>query len=76
MLVNVTYKHTTVYLLYGKYYVYKNKKASNNLHLYEFLLECKKQIIIKQVIETSAGEPEHVNKFQKEWGELYECLCE
>jgi hypothetical protein len=57
-------------MLYGKYYIYKGKKATNTL------LECKKQMIIKEDIETSAGEPEQLNKFQREWGELYKCLCE
>jgi hypothetical protein len=46
------------------------------MHLYEFLLECKKQIIIKHEIETIAEENEHVNKFQKEWEDLYKCLGE
>jgi hypothetical protein len=63
-------------ILYGKYYIYKGKKALNTLHLYEFLLECKKQMIIKKDSETNTGQPEQVDKFERNWGELYECLCE
>ena len=45
--------------------------------MYEFLLECKKQMIIKHNIESSAGGMSHsnetseiteANKFTREWG--------
>ena len=58
-------------ILYGKYYVYRKKKKSKALHLYEFLLDCKNQLEIKKEIMMSKGKEQ---RFQKEWGELYSCL--
>jgi hypothetical protein len=66
-------------ILYGKYYIYKCKKKGTPLQLYELLLECKNQLIIKHEIETSAGVSQQINrsnKFKKDWGELYECLVD
>jgi hypothetical protein len=58
-------------ILYGKYYVYRNKKKNKAMHLYEFLLDCKNQLEIKKEIMLSKGKEQG---FQKEWGELYTCL--
>lgn len=41
------------------------------MNIYEFLKDCRKQIIgKKETIIVAAGE----QKFTKSWGELYECL--
>jgi hypothetical protein len=45
-------------ILYGKYYINRCKKTETKMHLYEFLLECKKQMMLKHELETSAGEHE------------------
>jgi hypothetical protein len=58
-------------ILYGKYYIYRNKKKEKPMHLYEFLLDCKNQIEIKQEIMANKGK---IDKFQREWGELYNVL--
>jgi hypothetical protein len=58
-------------ILYGKYYVYKCKKKDNTPQLHEYLIECKKQMMLKIENETNAGT---LDKFQKQWNELYESL--
>jgi exonuclease III len=58
-------------ILYGKYYIYRNKKNNKALDLYEFLLDCKNQMEIKQEIMFGNGEYE---KFETKWGELNEYL--
>jgi hypothetical protein len=58
-------------ILYGKYYIYRNKKKNLPLHLYEFLLECKNQMEIKYEIMSSKTQ---LKRFETEWGDLYKCL--
>jgi hypothetical protein len=58
-------------ILYGKYYIYRNKKKNKPMHLYEFLLDCKNQMEIKHTIMSSKGQHK---RFEREWGELYNCL--
>jgi hypothetical protein len=58
-------------IMYGKQYIYKNKKKEKPLHLYEFLLDCKNQMEIKKEIMASKGK---IDKFNLQWGELYNTL--
>ena len=59
-------------ILYGKFYIYQNKKKGKKLDLYEFLLECKNQIIYKEEAMTIKHEEK---KFERIWGELKDSLC-
>jgi hypothetical protein len=59
------------FIIYGKYYIYCCKKQRKDTNLYEFLMECRKQLISKHEIMVAAvGE----KKFHEQWGELYECM--
>ena len=41
------------------------------MRLYEFLLDCKNQVEIKQEVTSGKGK---INKFEREWGKLYHVL--
>jgi hypothetical protein len=58
-------------LLHGIYYVYRKKKAKEQMELYTFLLECKKNLQIEAEIYTSQNKGD---KFEKIWGNLLNIL--
>jgi hypothetical protein len=58
-------------ILYAKYYIYITKKKEKELFLYEFLLTIKKELNYKK---ERLLELNQTNKFNKLWGELYNCL--
>jgi hypothetical protein len=59
------------YILFGKYYIYNQKKKEKPLILFEFLKDCRKQIESKRdILFRTGGE----KKFKDRWGELHECL--
>jgi hypothetical protein len=58
-------------ILLGKYFIYNKKKKLLPLETYEFLLECKNSLKIKQEIMNASGK---LKKFQKEWSELNDNL--
>ena len=60
-------------ILIAKYYIYRCKKADKTTEVYEFLLECRNQMMIKYEISNATG---NNDTFHKRWGELYECLVE
>ena len=58
-------------ILIAKYYIYIQKQKNMLLDLYEFLLECKNRLNIKEEIMSAAGKLE---TFQEQWGRLSESL--
>jgi hypothetical protein len=58
-------------ILLAKYYVYVNQKKQSEPDIYEFLLECKNRMHLKQQI---MPEKQRSNQFEREWGELNDCF--
>jgi hypothetical protein len=51
--------------------MYKCKKKEKIPQFHEYIIECKTQMMLKIENETKAGS---IDKFQKQWNELYESL--
>jgi hypothetical protein len=51
-------------LLMGNYFVYRKKKAKEEIELYEFLRECKQDLKCKEISMIAAGKEK---EFEKTW---------
>jgi hypothetical protein len=58
-------------ILMAKYYIYCQKQKDKTLDVYEFLLDCKNKLHIKQEIMSAAGK---IEKFHEQWSGLNDCL--
>jgi hypothetical protein len=59
------------FILLAKYYIYVCKKKEVKLDEYEFIIECKNRIQIKY---HTMVENQTLEKFERIWGDLYNCL--
>jgi hypothetical protein len=58
-------------ILYAKHYIYTNKKKDKPLSLYEFQVQLKRELKLKKEY---AKQQQKVDKFNLNWGELYDNL--
>jgi hypothetical protein len=65
----IVVSHINYIILHAKFYIYQNKKKQQNLDPYEFLLDCKNSLMIKNEIMTTNGK---AKLFDKLWSELYD----
>jgi hypothetical protein len=63
--------HFNFILLHGCHYVYRCKKATKEMCVYNFLLECKNKLIIEQELMISK---QKIEKFEKKWGSLLQAM--
>ena len=67
----VVVSHINYIILHAKFDIYQNKTKQRNLDPYEFLLDCKNSLMIKNEIMTTNGK---AKLFDKLWSELYDNL--
>ena len=67
---NILLRHLNYIILLGKYHIYKCKKVAKELDLFEFLLDCKKDLINKKEFYFYKG----YKDFDKTWGPLLNML--